>query len=64
MAARDTAATVTEYGIQTPNSKTILMVTEDLHEAERTLDLIGEGRLITRVVSYGPWRALDNESVA
>ena len=45
MARRGIAGSVVEYGIQTSNGKTILMVTNDLTEAEHTLDLIGEGRL-------------------
>jgi hypothetical protein len=31
------------------------MVTEDLAKAERALDMVGHGRLITRRVTYGPW---------
>jgi hypothetical protein len=36
------------------------MLTEDLAEAERTLDMVGHGRLISRRVTYGPW--IDVES--
>jgi hypothetical protein len=48
MAIRDGTKFTVEYGIQTPTSKTILVVTEDLEEAQRTLDMIGDGRLIQR----------------
>ena len=43
MAEGDLAGCTTEYGVQAANSKTILTVTLDLVEAERTLDMIGEG---------------------
>ena len=39
-AIRDGTKFTVEYGIQTPTSKTILVVTEDLEEAQRTLDMI------------------------
>ena len=55
MASRDVAACTTEYGVQTANSKTILTVCSDLAEAERTLDMLGEGRLLRRTVRYSPW---------
>lgn len=45
-----------QYAIQTHNSKSVLMVTEDRSEAERLLDMIGQGRLLTRTITYGPWR--------
>lgn len=45
-----------QYGIQTPTSKTILMLTEDRDEAERMLDMVGEGTIIKRTVVFGPWR--------
>ena len=51
-----------EYGVQTSNSKTILTVTEDLAEAERTLDMLGQGRLLKRTVSYSPWIAVEAEA--
>ena len=54
MASRDVAACTTEYGVQTANSKTILTVCSDLAEAERTLDMLGEGRLLRRTVRYSP----------
>jgi hypothetical protein len=53
-----------QYGIQTPNSNTILMVTEDLAEAEQMLDMVGQGRLTVRTISYGRWHALDADLAA
>lgn len=61
---RDVAETVTEYGIQTFNSKQILVITEDLPDAERMLDMLGDGRLLTRTVTYGAWRPLDADALA
>lgn len=52
---------VVQYGIQTSHSKTILMVTENLAEAERMLDMVGEGRLIARTIRYGPWKVVETE---
>jgi hypothetical protein len=59
MPSSNVAVCITEYGVQTANSKTILTVTQELAEAERTLDLIGEGRLLKRTVRYSPWTAVD-----
>lgn len=59
MATRGATVTV-EYGIQTPNSKTVLVVTEDLSEAVSTLNMLGSGTLIRRTVRCSPWRAVDH----
>jgi hypothetical protein len=59
MARHDRATRTVEYGVQTSNSKTILTVTEDLDEAERTLDMLGQGRLVQRTVSCSPWIAVE-----
>jgi hypothetical protein len=59
MATAGRAERHVQYGIQTPNSKTILMVTEDLAEAEHMLDMVGQGRVAERTISYGPWRVID-----
>ena len=59
MPRRNVAESFVQYGIQTTNSKTILMVTEDLDEAARMLDLIGEGRVIARTVSYSQWQEVE-----
>jgi hypothetical protein len=60
MAGRGIGMSVIQYGIRLNGSKSVLMVTEDLAEAERTLDMVGHARLITRRVTYGPW--MDVES--
>jgi hypothetical protein len=59
MPNRNVAESFVQYGIQTSTSKTILMVTEDPAEADRMLDLIGDGRLVARTVSYSHWRQVD-----
>jgi hypothetical protein len=64
MAKRGIAERCVQYGIQTPNSKSILMVTDDLAEAEHMLDVIGQGRLTVRTISYGRWRELDSHLAA
>jgi hypothetical protein len=61
MTTRDAAVTVVQFGIQTPNSKTILMVTEDLSEAQSTIDMLGSGTLIKRTVRYSPWRPVEED---
>jgi hypothetical protein len=60
MTNKDAAVTVVQYGIQTPNSKTILVVTDDLSEAMSTLDMLGSGTLIRRTVRYSPWRTVED----
>jgi hypothetical protein len=55
MPRRNVAESFVQYGLQMASSNTILMVTEDLAEAERMLDLIGDGRVIARTVSYSRW---------
>jgi hypothetical protein len=56
--------TVIEYGIQTANSKSILVITSDLADAHRTLDMIGDGRLLCRTVSYSRWEEVDTDATA
>jgi hypothetical protein len=56
MARRNDTKIVVEFGVQTPNSRTVLMVTQDIEEAEHVLDLLGGGQLVRRAVSYSPWR--------
>jgi hypothetical protein len=56
--------TVIEYGIQTANSKSILVITSDLADAHRTLDMIGDGRLVCRTVSYSRWQDVDTDAAA
>ena len=64
MATDEKAKRLVEYGIQAPNSKTILMVTDNLADAERMLDMIGQGRLVERIIRYGPWRVADANPAA
>jgi hypothetical protein len=51
---------VTEYGVQTPTSSTVLVVTADRGEAERALEWITDGRVVHRMVTYGGWQAKDD----
>jgi hypothetical protein len=55
-----------EFGVQTPNSNTVAMVTDQIEEAEHMLDLVGTGRIVRRTVSYGPWSGVETveQSVA
>jgi hypothetical protein len=55
------AESVTQYGIQTPNSHTVLMVTNDLQEAQRALDWIQNGRIVHRTITYGSWQSEHDE---
>jgi hypothetical protein len=48
-----------EYGVQTPSSSTVAMVTDQIEEAEHMLDLVGTGRIVQRTVSYGPWSGVE-----
>lgn len=50
---------IVEYGVQTPMSRTVVLLTDHLEEAEHMLDLVGEGRIVRRTVRYGPWRSVD-----
>jgi len=64
MATDRIAERLVQYGIQTAHTKTILMVTEDLAEAEHLLDMVGQGRLIERTITYGPWQLVDADLAA
>ena len=55
MSRREDSRCTVEYGILSLTSHTILTVTEDYAEAEHTLDLIGDGRIVRRTVTCGPW---------
>jgi hypothetical protein len=48
-----------EYGVQTLTSRTVVLVTDEIEEAQHMLDLVGEGRVVRRTVRYGPWRSVD-----
>jgi hypothetical protein len=45
MSNRSKSRSITQYGVQTPNSSTILIVTADRTEAEHALDWITDGRV-------------------
>lgn len=59
---RNMGKSVIEYGIQTATSKSILVITSDLADAHRTLDMIGDGRLVCRTVTYSRWRQVDEDA--
>jgi hypothetical protein len=61
MANHEVEQTVVQYGIRTPTSSTILVLTESRAEAERTLDMLGQGILIERTVKYGGWRTIETD---
>ena len=46
------AGSVVQYGVQTPSSTTVLLVTDRLDEAEHILDVVGEGRIVRRTGEY------------
>ena len=50
------AESVVQYGVQTPSSTTVLLVTDRLDEAEHILDVVGDGHVVQRTVRYGAWR--------
>ena len=47
---------VTQYGVQTPYSSTVLTVTTDRAVAEHALEWIQDGRIVTRTVAVSGWR--------
>lgn len=49
------ANSVRQYGVQTPNSNVVLMVTTDRAAAERALEWIDDGRIVERTIDYGEW---------
>lgn len=53
------AQSVIQYGVQTPASKTVLLVTDRLDEAEKILDVIGKGRILQRTLEYGSWQLMN-----
>jgi hypothetical protein len=64
MTTRNMGKSVIEYGIQTATSKSILVITSDLADAQRTLDMIGDGRLVCRTVTYSRWQHVDEDTSA
>lgn len=57
----DQGGSVTQYGVQTPNSSTVLIVADDHAEAEQVLDSITDGRVVHRTITYGGWLAGDED---
>ena len=51
----DADGSVVQYGVETPNSTTVLIATADLAVATRSLRWIHGGRLVQRTVIYGGW---------
>jgi hypothetical protein len=58
MSSRNVEETVVQYGVRTANSKTILVLADSRAEAERALDMLGEGVVIERTLSYSRWRTV------
>ena len=46
----------TQYGVRTPHSNAVLTITNDRATAERALDWIPNGQIVTRVVSTSSWQ--------
>jgi hypothetical protein len=53
------ARTVIEYGVETANGRTVLLVTDEVDEAQKILEVVGEGRILQRTVQYGRWHPVD-----
>jgi hypothetical protein len=56
MSSPKTGRSVTQYGVQTLNSSTVLIVTADRGEAEHALQWITDGRVVHRRITYGGWQ--------
>jgi YD repeat-containing protein len=56
VSSTNNGTSVTQYGVQTPNSSTVLVVTTDRAEAEHALDWITDGRVVQRTITYGGWQ--------
>lgn len=48
--------TVTQYGVQTPYSSTVLTVTTNRSVAESALEWILDGRIVARTVTTTTWQ--------
>lgn len=64
MRSPDDGVSVTQYGVQTPKSSTVLTVTTDRAEAEHALEWIEDGRVVHRTITYGGWVAGHEEGGA
>lgn len=61
MGIPSTGRLITQYGVQTPNSSSILMVTTDRAEAEHWLDSIVDGSMVQRTIFYSSWQLEEDE---
>jgi hypothetical protein len=59
MSTRDIEERIVQYGVRTAHSRTILVLTDSRAEAERALDMFGEGMLIERTVTYSRWHTAE-----
>ncbi|GAC1397568.1 MAG: hypothetical protein NVSMB60_07760 [Mycobacterium sp.] len=56
-----TSSSITQYGVQTPTSSTILIVTTGRAEAEHALNWITDGRVVHRTIPYRGWQSGDGD---
>lgn len=56
MSNPSTDSSITQYGVQTPSSSTVLIVTDDRAEAESALEWIADGRVVHRTITSGGWQ--------
>lgn len=61
MGIPSTGRLITQYGVRTPNSSSILMVTTDRAEAEHWLDSIVDGSMVQRTIFYSSWQLEEDE---
>jgi hypothetical protein len=50
------AVSLTQYGVQTPTSSTVLVVSADRAVAEAALGWIQGGRIVARTLTIGAWQ--------
>jgi hypothetical protein len=53
----DQGRSITQYGVQPPNSSNTLIITENRAEAECALDSVADGRVVHRTITYSGWQA-------
>jgi hypothetical protein len=58
------AGSVVQYGVETPSSTSVLLVTDRLDEAEHILEVVGQGRIVQRTVRYGAWHPVEDSDSA
>ena len=63
--SNSTGKSITQYGVKTPTSSTLLIVTTDRADAERALGWITDGLVVHRTITYGDWQpGLDDDDLA